>query len=475
MRPPMKLGKRLEDPTRGHCLDMISSLPDELLGHILSFLPTRCAVSTSILSTRWRYLFTLTTCLSFDDAPCFGHLEQNERIEATRRFKDFVDNVLELHQSSPIKKFSLLCKGTYNGSEFNRWFRNVLQKGVQQLHYEIADRTYRIDNVPDYDGFFMCDTLENLKFIDCGWFYIEIPLSASLPKLKILHLELIVFFDSNSMERLLSSCELLEELTLKYCNYETEGRVIYCTGLLKMLTIEHCYFSFGTFEIDAPNLSYLAYSSNIGVKIVPSWKYSCSFVRAELVFKCSAYDDLDMNEGTVEYERELLKAAAYKATKLHFEMDSAQILLKLDDDEQMPDFHNLSRLHIADCRYDVWEYVTSLLAKSPQLETLIFETGFHCCHCPNDYYPDDCNYDLVSLSDIPLDPFSCHVQVIEVRDFCGHDGPLLLMGHLLRNAGVLKRLVVNTIAGLDPEEELEICKDLLMLPRVSRDCCVEVH
>ncbi|XP_074273535.1 F-box protein At4g22280-like isoform X2 [Silene latifolia] len=450
----MKLGKHLEDPISRNCLDRISSLPDDVLGHILSFLPIRCSVSTSILSTRWRYLFTLTTCLSFDDAQCFGHLEQNERIEGTRRFKEFVDKVLDLHEISPLQKFCLVCQGTYDASDFNRWFSSALQKGVQELHYELANYI-DTDFLPDYDGFFMCETLVKLKFIHCGY-YIKIPLSASLPKLKILHLELIVFFDFNSMERLLSCCELLEELTLSYCECETQGHAIHSSDILKVLKIEDCCFLLGTFEIDAPNLAYLTYKSNIGVKIVPSWKYSCSFVRAELIFKRSAYDELVTNEDTVECEHELLSAAAGKTTELRFQMDSVQIVLMLDEEEQMPDFHSLTELCLEDCPYFAWEYVTSLLDKSPQLKTVIFDTGFHCCHCSNVRCPDDCLCDSVSPSDLPLDPFSCLVQVIEVRDFCGHVGPLALMGHLLRNASVLKKLVVDTIDDLDWEDELMI-------------------
>ncbi|KAK2370982.1 F-box/LRR-repeat protein [Trifolium repens] len=37
--------------------DMISDLPDYILHHILSFLPTEDAVKTSILATNWRYLY----------------------------------------------------------------------------------------------------------------------------------------------------------------------------------------------------------------------------------------------------------------------------------------------------------------------------------------------------------------------------------------------------------------------------------
>ncbi|XP_074273498.1 F-box/LRR-repeat protein At3g59190-like isoform X2 [Silene latifolia] len=463
MRRPKKPRKH----RGGNSLDRISSLPDDVLGHILSFLPTRSAVSTSILSTKWQRLFTLTTCLSFDDAPCFDHPKENERIEATRRFKEFVDKVLELHQISPIKKFSLVSHATItpDGSDLKRWFTNALRKGVQELYYWLDRMPYY--NTFDHDDFFMCETLVSLKMIGREYHNIKVPLSASLPKLKILHLGLVIFFDFNSVERLFSSCELLEELTLSYCVCTTGGHVNMCTRILKVLTIEYCSFSPGTFEIDARNLAYLTYKSNMGVRIIPSWKYSCSLVKAELSF--------GINEDSRHCERELLKAAAYKVAELQFEVDSAQLLLTLDDDKQMPEFNSLSRLCIGACSCNAWKHVMRLIDKSPQLKTVVFNSGFPCCINSSYDCPDYCYGGLLPPSDIPLEPFSCRVNVIEVYEFCGDKGPLLLMGHLLRNASVLKSLIVSTVCDINQEEELRICKELLMLPRVSRDCCVKMN
>jgi hypothetical protein len=48
--------------------DVISSLPDDISSHILSFLPTKEAASTSVLSKKWRYLFAFVPNLDLDDS-----------------------------------------------------------------------------------------------------------------------------------------------------------------------------------------------------------------------------------------------------------------------------------------------------------------------------------------------------------------------------------------------------------------------
>ncbi|XP_074273930.1 F-box/LRR-repeat protein At4g14103-like [Silene latifolia] len=458
MKSSRKLGEHVED-RRGirSCIDRISGLPDELLGHMLSFLPTKCAVSTSILSTRWRYLFTLTDRLSFDDddASSFANPEGSWEIELARKkcFKKFVYKVLELHQVSFIKKFSLIRQRTYNKSHLNAWISNVVQKGVEEIHYRVSIPE---DGLPD--ALLLCETLVRLKIKGqrgYGILHIKIPLSASLPSLKILYLGHVTFAGYDSIRRLFSSCELLEDLTLNSCDLDRTGHVIISFGVLKVLTIYDCSFNYGLFEIDAPNLAYLTYKCNTGVKIIPSWKYSCSLVKAELHF---IYFVQAFVKPSRKYDRAIFEDAAYKTTELRLLHDSIECLLKQGYVKKMPDFPNLSRLHLCRFPYESWKYVTSLLDKSPQLKTVIFEQGLHR------------NCRPVSPPSESLTPFSCHVEVIEVRNFCGHGVSLLLLGHLLRNAGALKKLIVHRYYSA----KLLQMRDLLILPRASSDCCIEL-
>lgn len=49
------------------CEDMISALPDALLVQILSLLPSKDAMATSILSKPWRYVWMLLPKLVYSD------------------------------------------------------------------------------------------------------------------------------------------------------------------------------------------------------------------------------------------------------------------------------------------------------------------------------------------------------------------------------------------------------------------------
>lgn len=83
--------------------DRISSLPDSLLHHILSSLKIKPIVRTSLLSKRWRYVWSSIPNLDFRYWPSSRsdiHLE-------TERFMNFIDRMLPLLGTSNIHRFSL--------------------------------------------------------------------------------------------------------------------------------------------------------------------------------------------------------------------------------------------------------------------------------------------------------------------------------------------------------------------------------
>ncbi|KAK6269748.1 hypothetical protein POUND7_006853 [Theobroma cacao] len=100
----------MESETRNRCevqqdddlgKDIISELPDELLHHILSCLPTKDIVRTSAFSTRWRWLWTFFTIVSVD----FGAEDEDENDSAS--FLDLIQNKLLIPDTARIRKFRI--------------------------------------------------------------------------------------------------------------------------------------------------------------------------------------------------------------------------------------------------------------------------------------------------------------------------------------------------------------------------------
>ena len=80
--------------------DRLSNLPDSLLCHILSFLPTNEAVVTSILSSRWKTLWTLVPKIDFQDTSIRGRSVSPLRI---------LYSVLAQHTAPILSNFTLMA------------------------------------------------------------------------------------------------------------------------------------------------------------------------------------------------------------------------------------------------------------------------------------------------------------------------------------------------------------------------------
>jgi len=88
-------------------IDRLSPLPDTLLCHILSFLPTKTFVSTmTLVSHRYRHLWKHLQSFNFyyDYNPILGANSEN-----FKRFAVFVNAVLTQRHSIDVRKMRLSC------------------------------------------------------------------------------------------------------------------------------------------------------------------------------------------------------------------------------------------------------------------------------------------------------------------------------------------------------------------------------
>lgn len=149
------------DSDIGKSLDRISNLPDSILCHILSFLPTKNAVGTSILSTRWQDLWTSVTSLDFDDSVLFHDRYEFDSCYDTVNFSfmNFVNRVLLLRDVSCLEKFRLRLKVFCIFDAVITWISAVIKKNVPKL--DLSCHLHHCCGLPRV--LFISKTLVNLK------------------------------------------------------------------------------------------------------------------------------------------------------------------------------------------------------------------------------------------------------------------------------------------------------------------------
>ncbi|KAG7561482.1 F-box domain [Arabidopsis thaliana x Arabidopsis arenosa] len=243
--------------------DAISWLPHEVLGDILSLVPTKLAASTSLLSKKWRNVFALVHNLHFDDSvllqPEDGKQEWDEIRES---FRNFVDRTLALQCASPLKKFSLKYHIHIHNDENEwahvvRWLSNALDRGVFEVNLSI--KTCFNALLPS--EFFTSKTLVKLR-LGTQISLVQIPPDVSLPALKILIFESIWIRPDNLCYVLLPGCPVLEEFFVYHDGFEGWPYRI-SSQTIKRLLVQYDDFEIGNtsfMSIDAPNLLFLDYS-----------------------------------------------------------------------------------------------------------------------------------------------------------------------------------------------------------------------
>ena len=262
-------------PGKDAVVDRISSLPESLLCHILSFLPTKDSIATSILSTRWKLLWTLvpkldldsykisTSELSLDD-------DDDDDVEDARAimFAHVVSSVLAKQECGELQTFRLRWLYGWDGSHLDAWFRTAAARKVKELDLVVLMHS-DVENLKLPPSFFSCRTLVVLKL--SGDIDIDTPsLSFNFPSLKILHLVEVSFPGTISSQEpsflsLLSGCcPVLEDFSFGTDDF-FEGECKLCVPTLKRLGIRETDINSGDYEleINAPALEYFEFSGDL--------------------------------------------------------------------------------------------------------------------------------------------------------------------------------------------------------------------
>ncbi|WJX72586.1 hypothetical protein P8452_56451 [Trifolium repens] len=111
--------------------DIISKLPDSVIGHILSFLPTKYAVRTSVLSKRWIENWTLIPKVNLDDRLFYS--SERKESDGKQHFINFVYKTLLFTQNYSMQSVSLVISNNYDLTLLSTWISCILKKRVKKL------------------------------------------------------------------------------------------------------------------------------------------------------------------------------------------------------------------------------------------------------------------------------------------------------------------------------------------------------
>ena len=213
--------------------DRLSSLPDCLIHHIMSFMKARQVVQTCVLSTRWKHLWRSVPCLDIDVEE-FETTGSNPPREAWGKFEDFTDHLLIPNNISIalLDTFCLHVSGmykSYRGQHATRWIRHGIKYSTR------------------------APGMQRQGLSSSSW---------HLRKLYLSNL----YLDDNFTEHVSSGCQNLEDLELKGCYCRTFHEI--SSHSLKNLILKDCEFS-KLSAITSPALKSLVIESD-GYSRIPS-------------------------------------------------------------------------------------------------------------------------------------------------------------------------------------------------------------
>ncbi|CAA7040732.1 unnamed protein product [Microthlaspi erraticum] len=326
--------------------DRISELPDALILQILSLLPTKSAIATSVLSKPWQFHWKMLPKLKFDHC---DHITERGTLSKN------VCKVLLSHKAPVLESLHIdIRSGTCYNTDIETWGEIANSRLVRNLaiHVETWKSFYTFPK-----SLYNSETLETLTLK--GFVFEEdvaVPSSqVCLKSLKTLHIQ-SAFFRGEEFVKLLSGCANLENLLLDLCGYLCKVKTFaIAVPSLQRLSIYDSYDSGRDcgYVIDAPSLKYLKIEGEHGLK----FRLTENVTKLEEAYIVDvSYHTINENllESLTSVKRLSLELVPLKEVK--FPTDSI--------------FYQLVSLEIYTSTNAWWDLLTFMLDSSPILQVL---------------------------------------------------------------------------------------------------------
>lgn len=472
-------------------VDRISSLPDCILLHIVSFLPANAGIQTGVLSKRWMDLWRDSPNLVF-------HYDGVQSKFSS--FASSVDSTLILYSSPKIKKFHLHTScppfsrsqklKSRKKSPVHSFLLFAIGHNVEDLSLKFCHPKFEnIDSIsylnrtdyvmPPY--LFDCSSLTKLSSRYCIYEPLRQVSWRLLRKLSISN----SFLSNDVLQKILLGSPLLECLKLKRVRIDKVD--VSSDSRLERLVVESVWNSIGEkVEILVPNVKSL--------EILGYWKHSkfqvlnaSSLVNARIdFFETNDLDDAKNESEFVDLVRELFQQINH-AKQLTVGYLCIQVLSFLEHKTLPSPLVNCNRkcltLNLSGCGLDDFELpgIASLLYNSPTLEKLVIDFGPGYCS-----FNDDC-----CLGEVPVSKshnklgdevwksqersYSCLLKHLKTIEFVGLESSPsngsadTIVPFLLRHASVLEMVVLYPARDShpDPRAWLQWARKLLSIQKAN--------
>ncbi|VVB11712.1 unnamed protein product [Arabis nemorensis] len=413
--------------------DKISRLPDDFLLPILSCLPTKDVMVTSLLSKRWRFLWTLVPRLNFD-----LRLHDN----SSPKFTNFVNRFLLLHkaptsESLHIKIGSRCCTAEV---DLGIWVRIAVDRCVRELNisYCTGEEPIRLPMC-----LFTCRTLSVLKLKNIS--LVDASSYVCFQSLKTLHLLDVKYLDDRSLPQILSCCSALEDLVVQRCPGDNVKVVTVNALCLKTLSLHKSSQAFegddDGFLIVAPKLKRL--------DIEDYWGGFCYIDNMPEV--------VDANVDVIYKNTEKLLGSLTSIKRL--------ALCLVTSDAAYPTgtiFSQLVHLELCTCAPRWWDLLTRLIEDSPKLRVLKLRQK-HIRRAPS---PRASWKQPITL---PKGLLS-HLETFKWELYEGSQKQKEVATFILKHAIRLKTVIISPKSTSTLLEKHEMLKELSSAPRGSSTC-----
>ncbi|XP_020188692.1 F-box/FBD/LRR-repeat protein At1g13570 [Aegilops tauschii subsp. strangulata] len=417
-------------------------LPEDVLCTILSKLPAKEAVRTSVLSSDWRCTWTACPRLSFGADDISKNVKGKP--QRTQMFIDHVNAVLTKHSGRALDQLEIkFIFETKLVDYLNNWIRFAMSAHTKSLAFDLAPPS----NFPEYGDHyrFPFEQFTDNKSVSClaclqlSFVRFEPPPTSFIgfPNLRKLHLH-VVKTTRQDLESVLCSCVNLEWLSLLRCHLKDEMKVVRRPlSHLRYLHVVYCDIT--KIEFDAPNLSTFVYDGpyrpitlHHATKLenVRFWFRGAVFqhATASLLNGLPDVQNLTLQLGTQRLESRW----TLNSPRVFSHLRHAQILLIIHREDSDKILYLVSFLRVA-------PFIERLEVHFHGLYTLWFATDG-----PSRQEIPPCEDKYVNLKDM------------RVTGFKGARGQAEFLMHAVENAPAIEAVTVYTAQRLtdawDPEE-----------------------